>query len=52
MPKEVLYELALTNKKPDHSKIKVDGDILKWNQFLSLRDKINPDFNIVTPVDK
>lgn len=52
MPKEVLYELANTNKKPDESKIVVEGDILKWKLFLSLKDKINPNFNIVTPVEK
>jgi len=52
MPKEVLYQLATTNDKPDNSKIIVEGDIDKWNLFLSLQDKINPDFNIITPVEK
>ncbi|MBE6069596.1 MAG: hypothetical protein E7211_18190 [Clostridium lundense] len=52
MPKEVLYKLATTNEKPDASKIKVQGDINKWNMFLSLRDTINQNFNIMTPVPK
>lgn len=50
MPKEVLYELVTSNKKPDNSKIKVEGDICMWNAFLSLIDIIDPNFNIMTPV--
>ncbi|MPN01958.1 hypothetical protein SDC9_149171 [bioreactor metagenome] len=52
MPKEVLYKLAATNEKPDTSKIKVQGEINKWNMFLSLQDTINQNFNIITPVSK
>lgn len=50
MSKDTLYELVTSNKKPDSSKITVDGDIYKWNAFLSLIDIIDPNFNIVTPV--
>ncbi|MBM7868601.1 alkyl sulfatase BDS1-like metallo-beta-lactamase superfamily hydrolase [Clostridium pascui] len=52
MPKKVLYKLATTNEKPDTSKIKVQGDINKWNIFLSLQDTINQNFNIITPVPR
>jgi alkyl sulfatase BDS1-like metallo-beta-lactamase superfamily hydrolase len=48
MPKEAFYELVTTNEVPDN--IAVEGDIRKWNAFLSLIDTINPAFNIVTPV--
>lgn len=50
MPKKALYELVTSNKKPESSIIKVDGDIYRWNAFLSLIDTINPNFNIMTPV--
>ena len=50
MPKKALYELVTSNKKPDSSMIKVEGDIYSWNTFLSLIDTINPNFNIMTPV--
>ena len=49
MPKEALYELVTSNKKPDSSMIKVEGDMYRWNAFLSLIDIINPNFNIMTP---
>ncbi|KMT21936.1 alkyl/aryl-sulfatase [Clostridium cylindrosporum] len=52
MPKEVLYNLATTNEKIDNSKILVEGDINKWNTFVSLIDRINHNFNIMTPVSK
>ncbi len=52
MPKDILYDLATTNKNPDSSKIKINGDINKWNIFLQLRDTINQSFNIITPVPK
>ncbi|MGJ7921703.1 alkyl/aryl-sulfatase [Neobacillus sp. LXY-4] len=52
MPKEVLYELAATNENPDPSKIKIEGDIHKWNTFLSLLDTFDQNFNIMTPVPK
>lgn len=52
MSKETLYELAITNNKPDNSKILIEGDINKWNTFLLLQDTIDPNFNIVTPVQK
>jgi alkyl sulfatase BDS1-like metallo-beta-lactamase superfamily hydrolase len=50
MPKEILYEMATTNKKLDSSKIKIEGDTSKWDAFLSLQDTINQSFNIMTPV--
>lgn len=50
MSKEDLYELVTSNKKPDSSKMKVEGDIYKWNAFLSLIDIVDSNFNIVTPV--
>lgn len=50
MPKEVLYELAATNEKPDSSQIIVEGDEEKWLMFLAIRDDIDTNFNIVTPV--
>jgi alkyl sulfatase BDS1-like metallo-beta-lactamase superfamily hydrolase len=52
MPKAALYALTTTNEEPDSSDIIVEGDVQKWVLFLSLRDKIDPDFNIVTPVKK
>ncbi len=51
-PKEILYKLATTNEKPDSSKIIIEGDINKWNTFLSLLDTINQSFNIMTPIPK
>lgn len=50
MPKDALYELVTSNKKPDSSKMKVEGDLYKWNEFLSLIDIVDPNFNIMTPV--
>lgn len=52
MPKNVLYDLATTNNIPDGSKIIVEGDIYKWQLFLLVRDKIDQNFNIMTPVPK
>jgi alkyl sulfatase BDS1-like metallo-beta-lactamase superfamily hydrolase len=52
MPKEILYELATTNEKPDRSKIIIEGDRNKWNTFLSLQDTIDRSFNIITPLQK
>lgn len=52
MSKETLYEMAITNKKPDSSEVIIQGDISKWNTFLSLLDTMNPNFNIMTPVPK
>ena len=49
MPKEILYELATTNKKPISSKIIIEGDTNKWNLFLSLQEPLNHNFNIMTP---
>lgn len=50
MPKEILYELATTNNKPDTSKVIIEGDNNKWNLFLSLQEPLNHNFNIMTPV--
>ncbi|MCT4508555.1 MAG: MBL fold metallo-hydrolase [Tepidibacter sp.] len=52
MSKETLYELATTNNKPDSSSIKVEGDICKWQLFLWTQDRIDSNFNIMTPVTK
>lgn len=52
MSKETLYELATTNNKPDSSSIKVEGDICKWQLFLWTQDRIDSNFNIMTPVPK
>jgi alkyl sulfatase BDS1-like metallo-beta-lactamase superfamily hydrolase len=52
MPKEILYKLATTNENPDSSKIIIEGDIGAWYTFLSLRDRIDQHFNIMTPVPK
>ena len=49
MPKEILYELATTNNIPDSSEIIVEGDIEKWELFLSLHDTIDQTFNIMMP---
>lgn len=50
MSKDALYELATSNKKPDSSMLKIEGDVYKWYAFLSLIDVVDPNFNIVTPV--
>lgn len=50
MPKEVLYEMVTSNEKPDRNGVIVDGDVDKWNTFLSLLDRIDPNFNIMTPI--
>lgn len=52
MSKDTLYELVTTNNRPDSSDIIVEGDICKWQLFLWVQDKINQDFNIMTPVAK
>ncbi|WFD09172.1 alkyl/aryl-sulfatase [Tepidibacter hydrothermalis] len=52
MSKETLYELATTNNKPDSSSIIVEGDICKWQLFLWTQDRVDPNFNIMTPVPK
>lgn len=52
MSKDTLYELATTNNRPDSSKIIVQGAICKWRLFLWMLDKIDTDFNIMTPVPK
>jgi alkyl sulfatase BDS1-like metallo-beta-lactamase superfamily hydrolase len=52
MPRDVLYQLATSNEKPDSSKILIEGDIQKWNLFLSLQEPLTYNFNIMTPVPK
>jgi alkyl sulfatase BDS1-like metallo-beta-lactamase superfamily hydrolase len=52
MPRDVLYQLATSNEKPDSSKILIEGDIQKWNLFLSLQEPLTHNFNIMTPVPK
>lgn len=49
MPKEILYELATTNKKLESSKVIVEGETNKWKLFLSLQEPLNHNFNIMTP---
>ncbi|HFJ9466741.1 TPA: alkyl sulfatase dimerization domain-containing protein [Bacillus cereus] len=50
MQKDQLYELATTNNKSNSSIIIIQGDKDKWQLFLSAQDKIDPNFNIVTPL--
>ena len=52
MPKEILYQLATTNQKPDYSQLIIEGDTNMWDLFLSLLEPINHSFNIMTPVPK
>jgi alkyl sulfatase BDS1-like metallo-beta-lactamase superfamily hydrolase len=52
MPKEILFELATTNNKPDTSKLMIEGDAAKWDLFLSLQEPLDHTFNIMTPVPK
>ncbi|GAA0179396.1 alkyl sulfatase dimerization domain-containing protein [Clostridium sediminicola] len=52
MSEETLYELATTNDRADSSAIIVEGDICKWQLFLWVQDKIDLNFNIMTPVSK
>lgn len=52
MSKKTLYELATTNNRPDSTAVIVEGDIQKWLLFLWTQDKINSDFNIMTPMPK
>ncbi len=52
MPKKILYEFLTTNNIPDSSDIVVAGDIRKWQLLLWARDRIDGDFNIMTPVLK
>lgn len=52
MPKEVLYQLATTNEKPESSKVYIEGDTQIWNMFLNLQEPLNHNFNIMTPVPK
>ncbi len=52
MPKAVLYELATTNNKPKSSSVIVEGDMCVWQKFLWTQDRIDTNFNIVTPVQK
>ncbi|AOV06384.1 alkyl/aryl-sulfatase [Sporosarcina ureilytica] len=49
MSKEVLYELATTNKQPNPSEVIVEGDIMKWHLFLLLQEPLNHNFPIMTP---
>ncbi|KFN02008.1 MBL fold metallo-hydrolase [Bacillus clarus] len=50
MWKEKLYELATTNNKSNNSTIIIQGDKDKWQLFLSAQDKIDSNFNIMTPI--
>ncbi|MCM2535102.1 MBL fold metallo-hydrolase [Neobacillus pocheonensis] len=46
--KDGLYELATTNNL-SNSTIIIQGDKDKWQSFLAALDKIDPNFNIMTP---
>lgn len=52
MPKEVFYTIAATNLKPDLTKIVIDGNSYKWYAFLSVLDRTDPGFDIMTPVPR
>ncbi|OZB99023.1 alkyl/aryl-sulfatase [Paenibacillus sp. XY044] len=49
MWKDQLYELVTTNNRFGNSIILIQGDKHKWDSFLEAIDKINPNFNIMTP---
>lgn len=51
LPKNILYKLAITNDRPDNSLITIEGDISKWQLFLWSQDLLNPNFNIMTPIN-
>ncbi|WP_432665596.1 alkyl sulfatase dimerization domain-containing protein [Wukongibacter baidiensis] len=50
MPKKILYEFLTTNSIPDSSDIVIVGDIRKWQSLILVRDRMDSDFNIMTPV--
>lgn len=52
MPKEELYKLATTNKRPIGSNIILQGDRYKWLMFLSVYDSIDETFSIMTPLPR
>jgi alkyl sulfatase BDS1-like metallo-beta-lactamase superfamily hydrolase len=49
MWKDRLYELVTTNNLSNNSIIIIQGDKNKWQSFLATLDKIDPNFNIMTP---
>ncbi|UYO02485.1 alkyl/aryl-sulfatase [Paenibacillus sp. PSB04] len=49
MWKDQLYELVATNNRFGNSIILIQGDKHKWYSFLEAIDKIDPNFNIMTP---
>ncbi|MFC7393364.1 alkyl/aryl-sulfatase [Scopulibacillus cellulosilyticus] len=49
MWKDRLYELVTTNNLINHSITIIQGDKNKWESFLAALDKIDPNFNIMTP---
>lgn len=49
MWKDQLYELVATNNRFGNSIILIQGDKHKWDSFLEAIDKIDPNFNIMTP---
>ncbi|ULT59636.1 MBL fold metallo-hydrolase [Neobacillus drentensis] len=51
MWKETLYNLVTTNHLTNHSIIIIQGDKQIWQSFLGVIDKIDPNFNIMTPRD-
>lgn len=52
MSKQDLYALVTTNNRLDSTAVIIEGDIQKWLLFLWTQDKVDPDFNIMTPVPK
>lgn len=51
MSQYTLYELAITNNRPDNDKIIIDGDACVWHEFLWVQDQIDLNFNIMTPIE-
>lgn len=49
MWKDQLYELVTTNNQFGNSITIIQGDKHKWESFLETLDKIDPNFNIMTP---
>ncbi len=52
MKSETLYDIAITNNRPKSRDIIVKGNFCAWQSFLWVQDLIDPNFNIVTPVEK
>ncbi|MED4224413.1 alkyl/aryl-sulfatase [Neobacillus cucumis] len=51
MWKDGFYKLVTTNHQSNDSIVIIQGDKNKWQSFLRVLDKIDPNFNIMTPKD-